>query len=182
MSEQEEDNSEKNRIFAWILFVKTIVIMRVNIDERVERARGYFLEGYNCAQAVVMAYDDVMAMDVATLARITAPFGGGMGRMREVCGTVSGMAFVAGAIAPSADPKNLEERKNNYALVQVFADAFRRENGDIVCRRLLGLEPMVERSETPMPSERTAEYYKKRPCVEYVACAARIVAEYINSL
>ena len=173
MSEQEEDNSEKNCIFAWILFVKTIVIMRVNIDERVERARGYFLEGYNCAQAVVMAYDDVMAMDVATLARITAPFGGGMGRMREVCGTVSGMAFVAGAIAPSADPKNLEERKNNYALVQVFADAF---------RRLLGLEPMVERAETPMPSERTAEYYKKRPCVEYVACAARIVAEYINSL
>ena len=104
-----------------------------------------------------------------------------MGRMREVCGTVSGMAFVAGAIVPSADPKNLEERKNNYALVQTFADKFRAENGDIVCRRLLGLEPMVEKGETAMPSERTAEYYKKRPCVEYVACAARIVAEYINN-
>jgi hypothetical protein len=104
-----------------------------------------------------------------------------MGRMREVCGTVSGMAFVAGAIAPSVDPKNLEERKNNYALVQTFADKFRMENGDIVCRRLLGLEPMVERSETAMPSERTAEYYKKRPCVEYVDCAARIVAEYLVS-
>jgi C_GCAxxG_C_C family probable redox protein len=115
------------------------------------------------------------------LARLAAPFGGGMGRMREVCGTVSGMTFVAGAIAPSADPKNLEERKNNYALVQTFADKFRMENGDIVCRRLLGLEPMVERSETAMPSERTAEYYKKRPCVEYVACAARIVAEYLVS-
>ena len=155
--------------------------MKVNVEERVERARNYFLEGYNCAQAVVMAYDDVMTMDVEALARLAAPFGGGMGRMREVCGTVSGMTFVAGALAPSADPKNLEERKNNYALVQHFADLFRRENGDIVCRRLLGLEPMVEKSETAMPSERTAEYYKKRPCVEYVACATRIVAEYINS-
>ena len=155
--------------------------MKVNVEERVDRARNSFLEGYNCAQAVVMAYDDVMTMDVEALARLAAPFGGGMGRMREVCGTVSGMTFVAGALAPSADPKNLEERKNNYALVQHFADLFRRENGDIVCRRLLGLEPMVEKSETAMPSERTAEYYKKRPCVEYVACATRIVAEYINS-
>ena len=153
--------------------------MSINIEERVERARNYFLEGYNCAQAVVMAFDDIMAMDVEQLARLAAPFGGGMGRMREVCGTVSGMTMVAGAIAPSSDPKNLEERKANYALVQTFAESFRRENGDIVCRRLLGLEPMVERNETAMPSERTAEYYKKRPCVEYVACAARIVAEYL---
>lgn len=153
--------------------------MNINIEERVERARNYFCEGYNCAQAVVMAFDDIMDMDVATLARLAAPFGGGMGRMREVCGTVSGMTMVAGAIAPSNDPKNLEERKMNYALVQAFAESFRRENGDIVCRRLLGLEPIVERSETAMPSERTAEYYKKRPCVEYVACAARIVAEHL---
>lgn len=156
--------------------------MTINIEERVERARNYFLEGYNCAQAVVMAFDDIMAMDVAQLARLAAPFGGGMGRMREVCGTVSGMAMVAGAIAPSNNPKNLEERKTNYALVQTFAESFRQENGDIVCRRLLGLEPVVERAETAMPSERTAEYYKKRPCVEYVACAARIVAEHLASI
>ena len=71
------------------------------------------------------------------------------------------------------------ERKENYALVQLFAERFRNENGDIVCRRLLGLEPQVEKSESAMPSERTSEYYRKRPCVEYVACAARIVAEYI---
>ena len=155
--------------------------MTVNIEERVARARSYFESGYNCAQAVVMAYDDVMEMSVEQLARLVAPFGGGMGRMREVCGTVSGMAFVAGAIAPSSDPSNLEERKENYALVQRFADTFRSENGDIVCRRLLGLEPMQIQAETPMPSARTAEYYKKRPCVEYVACAARIVAEYLQS-
>ena len=88
--------------------------------------------------------------------------------------------MVASAISPASDPKNMEERKRNYALVQMFADSFRRENGDIVCRRLLGLEPVEERGETAMPSERTAEYYKKRPCVEYVASAARIVAEYLN--
>jgi C_GCAxxG_C_C family probable redox protein len=126
-----------------------------------------------------MAFDDVMQMSPEMLARLAAPFGGGMGRMREVCGTVSGMAFLAGAIAPSADPSNLEERKNNYALVQTFANKFRDENGDIVCRRLLGLEPMAEHAETPMPSERTQEYYRKRPCSEYVGCAARIVAEYL---
>lgn len=152
----------------------------VNVEERVKRAQGYFKAGYNCAQAVVMAFDDVMQMSPDELARLAAPFGGGMGRMREVCGTVSGMAFLAGAIKPSADPSNLEERKENYALVQLFADKFREENGDIVCRRLLGLEPIAERTETAMPSERTPEYYRKRPCSEYVGCAARIVAEYLT--
>lgn len=153
--------------------------LQINVEERVERAQQYFKAGYNCAQAVVMAFDDVMQMSPEELARLVAPFGGGMGRMREVCGTVSGMAFLAGAIKPSADPSNLEERKNNYALVQTFAQTFREENGDIVCRRLLGLEPAVERTETAMPSERTQEYYRKRPCSEYVGCAARIVAEYL---
>ena len=152
----------------------------VNVDERVKRAQTYFKAGYNCAQAVVMAFDDVMQMSPDELARLAAPFGGGMGRMREVCGTVSGMAFLAGAIKPSTNPSNLEERKENYALVQLFADKFREENGDIVCRRLLGLEPVVERAETAMPSERTSEYYRKRPCSEYVGCAARIVAEYLT--
>lgn len=154
--------------------------LQIDVNERVERACGYFKKGYNCAQAVVMAFDDVMEQSPEALARIAAPFGGGMGRMREVCGTVSGMTFLAGAISPSVDPSNLEERQANYALVQHFAEEFRKENGDIVCRRLLGLEPMVERSETPRPSERTAEYYKKRPCVELVGCAARIVAQYIQ--
>ena len=154
----------------------------VDVEERVIRARRYFESGYNCAQAVVMAFDDVMDESPERLAQFVAPFGGGMGRMREVCGTVSGMSFVAGALSPSSDPKNMEERKNNYALVQHFAEQFRAENGDIVCRRLLGLEPMAERAETPMPSQRTAEYYKKRPCVEYVATAARIVAEHILNM
>ena len=151
----------------------------IDIEERVTRAVGYFKSGYNCAQAVVMAYDDVMGISVEALAKIAAPFGGGMGRMREVCGTVSGMTFIAGAILPAINPQNLEERKANYALVQHFAQRFRQENGDIICRRLLGLEPTAERSETPMPSQRTEEYYRKRPCVEYVTTATRIIAEYL---
>lgn len=151
----------------------------IDVQERVERARRYFLSGYNCAQAVVMTFDDVMQHSPETLAQLSAPFGGGMGRMREVCGTVSGMTMVAGAIRPAVNPQNLEERKANYALVQEFAQRFRQENGDIVCRRLLGLEPREEQRETPMPSERTPEYYRKRPCVEYVASATRIVAEYL---
>lgn len=155
--------------------------IKIDVDERVERARNYFTAGYNCAQAVAMTFDDIMGMDVTTIARIAAPFGGGMGRMREVCGTVSGMSLVAGSIMPSVDPKNMEQRGANYALVQHFAEQFRNENGDIVCRRLLGLEPMVERAESAMPSQRTQEYYRKRPCAEYVATAARIVAEYLKS-
>ena len=154
--------------------------MNIDVKERAQRAGEYFKAGYNCAQAVVMAYNDIMGMDLEMVAKLAAPFGGGMGRMREVCGTVSGMTMLAGYIQPSADPKNLDERKNNYALVQHFAEQFRNENGDIVCRRLLGLEPMAERNETAMPSERTPEYYKKRPCSEYVECAARIVGEYLN--
>lgn len=153
----------------------------INIEERVSLARQYFESGYNCAQAVVMAYNDIMDMSVEQAAKIAAPFGGGMGRMREVCGTVSGMSLLAGAISPAVNPQDMEQRKNNYALVQHFAGEFRAENGDIVCRRLLGLEPMVEQAETPMPSKRTAEYYKKRPCVEYVGCAARIVGRYLTT-
>ena len=153
--------------------------MKVNIQERVERARQYFLEGYNCAQAVFLTYQDFTPLDHTTVATIAAPFGGGMGRLREVCGTVSGMTFLAGAIAPAVNPQNLSERQANYALVQQFADSFRKENGDIICRKLLGLDAATESKETPMPSQRTTEYYRKRPCVEYVSCAARIVAEYL---
>lgn len=166
-------------ICAQIYGNKMKIDIDIDVNERVERARGYFLAGYNCAQAVVMTFNDVMGYDTETLARFAAPFGGGMGRMREVCGTVSGMSLVAGAISPSSDPKDMERRKQNYALVQRFAEKFRMENGDIVCRRLLGMDDNTRNNEGAMPSERTTEYYRKRPCVEYVATATRIVAEYL---
>ncbi len=150
----------------------------INPEERAERAAALFREGYNCAQSVVLAYADVVETDPALLATVAASFGGGMGRLREVCGAVSGMAMLAGFISPCPTADNPTAKKENYSLVQNFAEQFRAINGNIVCRKLLGLE--VER-ECPTPSPRTETYYKKRPCAEYVADAARIVGEYLNS-
>lgn len=156
---------------------KQLEKMKIDIEERVQRAREYFRSGYNCAQSVVLAYCDVFGLDPAFAAKLTSAFGGGMGRMREVCGTVSGMAFLTGLISPADNPSDMEARKRNYALIQELAGEFRQRNGSIVCRELLGLG---RTQESPMPSERTAEYYRKRPCAEYVADAARIVGEYLN--
>lgn len=153
--------------------------MQINIEERVANARNFFTAGYNCAQAVALAYEDIIGLESQTIARLTASFGGGLSRLREVCGAVSGMAFVAGVLIPADNPQNSVAKRENYALMQSFAETFRVENGSIVCRELLGLTCTKEE---PIPSERTAEYYRKRPCVEYVATAARIVGEYLASV
>jgi C_GCAxxG_C_C family probable redox protein len=153
--------------------------MKVDIKERSERARDYFTSGYNCAQAVFLAYRDIAALDEELAATISAPFGGGMGRLREVCGAVSGMTMVAGFLSPNPLPNDNGNKKQCYATVQSFAEAFRQENGSIVCRELLGL---AQQKDDPTPSPRTGEYYKRRPCAEYVAIAARIVGEKINSM
>ena len=155
-----------------------------NIEERVEKARRLFKEeGYNCCQAVVLAYNDLFGIDDTTAAAMSSGFGGGMGRMREVCGSVSGMVMLAGLIAPAADPSIKVDRTRNYALVQDMAEEFRKMNGSIVCRELLGLVPAGSSApaakESPEPSDRTPEYYKKRPCEELVGISARIVGEKI---
>ena len=142
-----------------------------------EKAKQNFLNGYNCAQAVFCAFCDVTGMEEKEALRLSSSFGGGMGRLREVCGAVSGMSLIAGFLAPCPDPAVRQAKAATYALVQEFAERFRAENGAIVCRELLGL---ACRKEEPVPAERTAEYYKKRPCVELVACAARIVGEYLQ--
>ena len=147
-------------------------------EERALRAKEFFNKGYNCAQSVALAYADITSLDEEMVAQITASFGGGMGRLREVCGAVSGMAFVASFISPCPTADNAEAKKANYALVQHFAEKFREQNGSIVCRQLLGLE---QPKDEPTPSPRTAEYYKKRPCAEYVYDAALIVGEYLQN-
>ncbi len=153
-----------------------------NLEERVAKARRLFKEeGYNCCQAVVLAYNDLFDIDDATAAAMSSGFGGGMGRMREVCGSVSGMVMLAGLIAPAADPSVKVDRTNNYALVQDMAGQFKALNGSIVCKELLGLVPMAP-MESPEPSDRTPEYYKKRPCEELVGISARIVGEKIKLL
>ena len=116
--------------------MKTII----DIEQRVERAKGYFNSGYNCCQSVVLAYADIIDLEPTLAATISAPFGGGMGRLREVCGAVSGMTMVAGFLSPCPTADNPAAKKANYALVQQFAEAFRAQNGAIVCRTLLGLD------------------------------------------
>lgn len=151
----------------------------INIEERVEKAKRLFKEGgYNCCQAVVLAYNDVFGIDENTAAALASGFGGGMGRMREVCGSVSGMVMLAGLVRPSTDPSDKAGRTGNYALVQEVAAEFKALNGSIICRELLGLAPM---NESPVPSDRTPEYYQKRPCEELVGISARIIGEKIIS-
>ena len=150
----------------------------INIEERVEKAKALFKEGgYNCCQAVVLAYNDIFGIDDDTAAALSSGFGGGMGRMREVCGSVSGMVMLAGLVRPSTDPSDKAGRIGNYALVQEVAAEFKALNGSIICRELLGLAPV---SESPVPSDRTPEYYKKRPCEELVGISARIIGKKIQ--
>ena len=156
--------------------------MDINPAERQERAEKFFMEGYNCCQAVLLAFQDILPVDRSALLRVASGFGGGIARMREVCGTVSAMAMIAGFLSPAEDPSNLHQRRDNYALVQRFAQAFKEQKGSIVCREILGLrkpEPGAP-MESPMPSARTPEYYKTRPCAATVGIAARIVADYIK--
>ena len=157
-------------------------MIEFDIEERVAKAKKLFKEdGYNCCQAVVLAYNDVFGISDEVAAAMSSGFGGGMGRMREVCGSVSGMVMLAGLMRPADDPSVKEWRTANYALVQEMAGEFKAINGSIVCKELLGLVPMGSGNpapkESPEPSDRTPEYYKKRPCEELVGISARIVGE-----
>ena len=141
------------------------------MSKRVERAQELFSKGYNCAQAVVGAYCDLFGMDEETGLRASAGMGGGMGRLREVCGTCTGMFFLAGLA--KGDPKDTSPaaRAVCYAAVQDMAKAFREKNGSIVCKELLG----VDGDGNPVPSVRDSGFYQKRPCKQYVKDAAEIL-------
>ncbi|MGN1220079.1 MAG: C-GCAxxG-C-C family protein [Candidatus Cryptobacteroides sp.] len=157
-----------------------------DLEERVRKAGLLFKEGgYNCCQAVVLAYCDLFGLDEKTAASLSSGFGGGMGRMREVCGSVSGMVMLSGMLSPADNPADKAGRTANYALVQEVAGEFKRINGSIICRELLGLDKKPAEGEatveSPVPSDRTAEYYKKRPCEELVRISARIIGERIKN-
>ena len=138
-----------------------------------------FKQGYNCAQAVAVTFCDYLDMDKDTVARAVSGFGGGMGRMREVCGTLSGMTFVMSYIYGYSDPKAYEEKAEHYSRIQSLANKFKDENGSIVCRELLSLQK--KGSDDPVPEKRTEQYYKKRPCAELVRYVADILEDYINN-
>lgn len=148
------------------------------MSERGEKARELFKKGYNCAQAVLIAFSDVTGYDEKTSAMIASGFGGGMGRMREVCGAVSGMFIVYNILNGYSDPADNEGKMKNYADIQKLASAFRDENGSIICKELLGLS---KPEGTYIPEKRTEEYYKKRPCGDIVKSAADILEEFLNN-
>ena len=135
-----------------------------------------FLKGYNCSQSVVVAFSDVTGMTPRHAARISSSFGGGMGRMREVCGAVSGMLLVAGLLYGYDTPGDDESKRQHYQLVQTLAGKFREKNGSIICREILKNPPS-----DPAPTPRTAEFYKNRPCARMVYCAAEILDAYIQT-
>lgn len=145
--------------------------------DHADRAKALFYEGYNCAQAVFCAFTDVTGIDLETSAKMASSFGGGLGRLREVCGTVSAASLVLGIVLGYSDPKDPEAKKNHYALVRRFAEQFRSSEGSIICRELLTKAHVDEASVKPGgdPQERTAEYYKKRPCPQLVWQSAHIL-------
>lgn len=144
---------------------------------RKESAKKYFLDGYNCTQAVVLAFEDILTIEKNTLLALSSSFGGGMGRLREVCGTVSGMFIVVGLLYGYPTPETGNIKAEHYAKIQELAKRFEEKNGSIVCRELLGLS---ERHSSPVPSPRTEDFYNSRPCPELVASAAEILDDFIK--
>lgn len=145
---------------------------------RKEAAMDNFLKGYNCTQSVLLAFEDLLPEENRKeILCMASSFGGGMGRLREVCGSVSGMFLVAGLLYGYDGPETGQKKTDLYAGVQELAHRFEQKNGSIVCRELLGLSV---KEQTPVPEKRTQEYYKKRPCKELIGMAAEILEEFIR--
>ena len=142
------------------------------IEQRAERAKELFHQGFNCSQSVFAACADLYGIhDEALALRLSASFGGGIGRMRQTCGAACGMFLLAGLENGSATPHDAKGKMQNYSLVQDLAAQLKEENGSLICSELLGIAP---KPQDPVPEPRTEAYYKKRPCVEMVATAVRI--------
>ena len=154
----------------------------MNIDltssQYAQKAMNLFKEGYNCSQSVFLAFKDLYGIDRHTALKLSSSFGGGMGRLREVCGSVSGMFLTAGILYGYDSPKDRSSKTEHYKRIQELARSFEELNASIVCRELLGLD---QKKESYGPEERTKDYYRKRPCEQIVGCAAYIMEEYIRN-
>ena len=144
---------------------------------RRELAKENFMKGYNCSQALVLAFEDLVPIDRESLLKLASSFGGGMGRLREVCGSVSGMFMIAGLLYGYDGPETGQVKADHYARIQELARRFEETHGSIVCREMLGLNV---KHDAPTPEARTKEYYKKRPCPDIVGDAAEILEKYIE--
>ncbi len=144
--------------------------------DRQDRAEELFRKGYNCSQSVFAAFADVLGMSVEEAAKIASPFGAGFGKLREVCGAVSGMTLAAGYLKGYNDPADYEGKKELYALIQKMCGEFEAQKGTIICRDLLGLQKGEDQAE---PSIRTEEYYQSGPCTAPCRTAAGIAEKYL---
>lgn len=143
---------------------------------RPDRAEELFRKGYNCSQSVFAAFADVLGMSVEEAAKIASPFGAGFGKLREVCGAVSGMTLAAGYLKGYDDPADYERKKELYKLIQKMCAEFEESMGTIICRELLGLQKGEDAAE---PSVRTEEYYQSRPCIGACRTAAEIAEKHL---
>lgn len=146
--------------------------------EKAAAAKALFMEGYNCSQAVVGAWAEDIGLDSETAYKIASGFGGGIGRMREVCGAFTGAVMVLGLKFGNTIGSDREAKGKDYERVQLFAKRFKEELGSdtIICRELLGLSGLSD----PDPAKRTKEYYQKRPCPETVAIASGLLGEFME--
>ena len=149
------------------------------LEVRVQRAVDNFMQGYGCCQSVVAAFADLYNLDDTMAKRIAAGFGGGVGRMRMMCGAVSGIVILAGLDRGQIDGADRKGKSMCYKVVQELLDEFKVQNGSVVCAELLGLKGHEKAQSNYVASPRTAEYYKTRPCAAKVESAARIFAEYL---
>lgn len=149
------------------------------LEARVQRAVDNFMQGYGCCQSVVAAFADLYNLDDTMAKRIAAGFGGGVGRMRMMCGAVSGIVILAGLDRGQIAGADRKGKSMCYKVVQELLDEFKVQNGSVVCAELLGLKGHEKAQSSYIASPRTAEYYKTRPCAAKVESAARIFAEYL---
>ena len=152
-----------------------------NYENRIQRAVELFKSGYNCSQSVVAAFADLYGFTEEQALRMSASFGGGIGRMRQTCGAACGMFLLAGLDTGAVDAEDRAGKSHNYEVVQQLAEKFKAENGSLICAELLGLSTTATHRDT-QAEPRTDLYYKKRPCVEMVETAARIFANYLRQV
>ncbi|MBQ9215328.1 MAG: C_GCAxxG_C_C family protein [Prevotella sp.] len=150
------------------------------LEQRVERAVDNFMAGYGCCQSVVAAFADLYGLDDTLAKKVAAGFGGGVGRMRMMCGAVSGIVMLVGLDCGQTEGSDREGKSACYKVVQELLAKSKEENGSLICAEILGLKGYTKAENSYVASPRTAEYYKTRPCAAKVESAARIFANYLK--
>lgn len=146
--------------------------------DKAKKAVELFESGYNCSQAIVLAFEDYLNVDRKTLQSLSSSFGGGISRLREVCGCVSGMAIVMGIIRGDYDVNDNDQKAKHYELIQKLALKFKEKTNSINCAELLN---KVKEVENPTPEIRSKEYYEKRPCSKYIKIMAEIIESELSN-